>query len=42
VIVSGIVPDAALGWRKYAGLAIGGAMIVQVGYQLLLLRRPGR
>ena len=39
---AGIVPDEELGWHKHVGLAIGVAMIVQVSYQLVLLRRPGR
>jgi len=39
---AGIVPDEELGWHKHVGLAIGVAMIVQVSYQLVLLRRPWR
>jgi hypothetical protein len=41
-LVAGIVPDEDLGWHKHGGLAVAAAMIVQVGYQLILLRRPGR
>jgi hypothetical protein len=36
---SNLVSYEDLGWRKYAGIAIGLAMIAQVIHQLVLLRR---
>jgi len=36
---SSLVSYENMGWRKYAGIALGIAMVVQVSYQLLLLRR---
>ena len=39
---SSLVSYEDMGWRKYAGMAVGVAMIVQVSYQLLLLRQKRR
>ena len=36
---SSVISYEDLGWRKYAGMTIGAAMIAQVSYQLLMLRR---
>jgi hypothetical protein len=35
---SSLVSYEDMGWRKYAGMAIGVAMVVQVSYQLVLRR----
>jgi hypothetical protein len=36
---SSLVSYEDMGWRKYAGMAIGVAMMAQVSYQLVLLRK---
>jgi len=39
---SSLISYEDVGWRKDAGMAVGIAMIVQVSYQLVLLRRKKR
>ena len=39
VCSSSLVTYEDMGWRKYAGVAVGVAMVVQVSYQLLLRKK---
>ena len=41
VCSSSLISVEDFGWRKYAGMAISAAMIAQLTYQLLLIRRTG-